>query len=334
MSGVDWIPGLGVGRHGARRPVPGRLRRARDVRQRANWYSDDGSPAAQVRLAGEAADGAGRAPGALGVGPWQRELELRRSRPIRTSAVRWLAGTTGAIRSADPAQRSRSASTWRTSRRIGASGPAEAAEACDFLSMHGYPIYAAVVGRADRRAAGAVPRADHALAGRRGTCCSRSSACPRHLAEGRRSRRSSPRTPRRATRGGCSTGCVWPDAPGACSGATATTTPGSGTIPPLDEAVHERSFGLWRADGSAKPAVGVVGAFAGATRSAASRRRLDRHRRRPLLAAARHRAPASVRPLQGDADRPGVTPAPVTAPSRHPRAARSVGGVPWYRGDT
>jgi hypothetical protein len=32
--------------------------------------------------------------------------------------------------------------------------------------------------------------------------------------------------------------------------------------PPLDLAVHERSFGLWRADASPKPAVAVVEAFA------------------------------------------------------------------------
>jgi len=38
--------------------------------------------------------------------------------------------------------------------------------------------------------------------------------------------------------------------------------------PPLDLAVHERSFGLWRADGSAKPSVAVVEAFAGAPRLA------------------------------------------------------------------
>jgi len=38
--------------------------------------------------------------------------------------------------------------------------------------------------------------------------------------------------------------------------------------PPLDLAVHERSFGLWRADGSAKPSVAVVEAFAGARRLA------------------------------------------------------------------
>jgi hypothetical protein len=40
-------------------------------------------------------------------------------------------------------------------------------------------------------------------------------------------------------------------------------------LPPLDLAVHERSFGLWRADASPKPAVAVVEAFA--KRSAAAR---------------------------------------------------------------
>ena len=39
--------------------------------------------------------------------------------------------------------------------------------------------------------------------------------------------------------------------------------------PPLDLAVHERSFGLWRADGSPKPSVAVIEAFAGARRLAA-----------------------------------------------------------------
>ena len=34
----------------------------------------------------------------------------------------------------------------------------------------------------------------------------------------------------------------------------------------MDLAQHERSFGLWRADGSPKPAVAAVEAFAGAER--------------------------------------------------------------------
>jgi hypothetical protein len=33
--------------------------------------------------------------------------------------------------------------------------------------------------------------------------------------------------------------------------------------PPLDEAAHERWFGLWRADGSPKPAVGEIHRFQG-----------------------------------------------------------------------
>jgi endo-1,4-beta-mannosidase len=36
--------------------------------------------------------------------------------------------------------------------------------------------------------------------------------------------------------------------------------------PPLDLAPHERSFGLWRADGSPKPSVAAVTAFVGAER--------------------------------------------------------------------
>ena len=36
--------------------------------------------------------------------------------------------------------------------------------------------------------------------------------------------------------------------------------------PPLDEAVHERSFGLWRSDGTPKPAVSSVARYIGIDR--------------------------------------------------------------------
>lgn len=42
--------------------------------------------------------------------------------------------------------------------------------------------------------------------------------------------------------------------------------------PPLDRARHERTFGLWRVDGSAKPSVAVVEAFVGAERCASGGR--------------------------------------------------------------
>jgi hypothetical protein len=38
------------------------------------------------------------------------------------------------------------------------------------------------------------------------------------------------------------------------------------TVPPLDAAVHERTFGLWRADGTPKPAVAELTARVGAVR--------------------------------------------------------------------
>ena len=58
------------------------------------------------------------------------------------------------------------------------------------------------------------------------------------------------------------------------------------TPAPFDEAVHERTFGLWRADGSPKPAVAEIEARVGAarpgrTRSAVARRRRRRVRDRP-----------------------------------------------------
>ena len=42
--------------------------------------------------------------------------------------------------------------------------------------------------------------------------------------------------------------------------------PATWHVPPLDEARHERSFGLWRSDGSAKPALDAVAAFVGSVR--------------------------------------------------------------------
>ena len=38
-----------------------------------------------------------------------------------------------------------------------------------------------------------------------------------------------------------------------CFGASATTRRRSHAVPPFDLAAHERSFGLWRADGSPSP---------------------------------------------------------------------------------
>ena len=56
--------------------------------------------------------------------------------------------------------------------------------------------------------------------------------------------------------------------PARCSGATRDYEPAIWGVPPLDQAIHERSFGLWRADGSPKPAVEAVAALTGTERLA------------------------------------------------------------------
>ena len=113
-------PGLGAGRH--RREI------LASGSSPAAGSSDEGSatgtadPAVWRRSGlawhGEAAARARRARGAVGVGPRQRELQLRRPARPRSSAGAWL-GAASARRSAVPTRRraSRSACTWRTWRR-------------------------------------------------------------------------------------------------------------------------------------------------------------------------------------------------------------------------
>ena len=107
------------------------------------------------------------------------------------------------------------------------------------------------------------------------TCCSRSLACPPTAGAIRPARQSGSRR-NLACRGA---GCGGLHRTSAC-GVAAGRLRGRDALvlhrlrlshlesPPLDLAVHERSFGLWRADGSPKPSVAVVEAFAGARRLA------------------------------------------------------------------
>ena len=311
--GLD--PGVGVGRHGARRPVPRGVRRARGARRACATGTRTRTSCAPRR--GWRARRRRRSPGTVrcGRGTWATRTPTARSRRIgRPRGDGWRRRP---ARSARPIPRrpSRSASTWRTWRRIGTSArrrPPRCATSSRCTAT-----------RSTRRGRTGRPtscwcrswRVSRAGWAAGPTCCSRSSDCPPRLA-------GEPAQPPFVTEdeaarytgrvldglrlAGCTGAMLW------CYG---DYDPRIWNDPPLDEAVHERSFGLWRADGSAKPAVGVVGGVRGRHVFAASRRRLDRHRRRPVLAAARRRAPAPVRPLQGGADRLGVT----TRPSRRDR---------------
>ena len=273
MSGVNWVPGWALGgsvRDDRFRVVSGG--RVSRVGLR-NWYADEEIARAQALLAGEAAAAlAGHE--AL----WAWDLGNENSNcvlpPSRSSARRWLERITTAIRTADPTALvtvGLHMEDLEEDRRL---GPREASEACDFLSMHGYPIYATWAdGPTDEHL---LPFLAHIT---------------RWLGEGREivfsefglptyraGNSSEERVPEQSQfllvgeeaaaayteralaalqTAGCAGAMVW---------CYTDYDPAIWAKPPLDMAVHERSFGLWRADDSPKPAVAAVHAFAGTTR--------------------------------------------------------------------
>jgi endo-1,4-beta-mannosidase len=267
MSGVDWIPAWALGgaeRDGrfrvvsAGRVVPDGVR---------NWYADPGILRAQTRLAGEAAAAlAGhRALWAWDLGNENSNCTIP---PDREAARRWLAATTGAIRTADPSAAVTIGIHMEDLEEDRHLGPAEAAEVCDFLTMHGYPIYAAWSdGPTDEHLVPFLARVTRWLGGGVDVLFSEfglptaprgEPAQPPFVTEDDAARYTG-RVLDGLRQAGCTGGMLW------CYG---DYDPRIWNDPPLDEAVHERTFGLWRADGSAKPAVGVAAAFAGATCSA------------------------------------------------------------------
>lgn len=266
MSGVDWIPAWALGgteRDARFRVVSGGRVVNDGVR---NWYADAGILDAQVRLAGESAAALAGHPAV-----WAWDLGNENSNctipPDRDGARRWLAGTAGAIRASDPAAAITIGIHMEDLEEDRHLGPREAADVCDFLTMHGYPIYAAWAdGPTDEYLVPFLAGVTRWLSGGTDIVFSEFGlpTAPR----------GAPVQPPFAAEdaaavytqqvldglrlAGCTGAMLW---------CYSDYRPQIWTDPPLDEAVHERSFGLWRADGSPKPAVGVVAAFAGASRS-------------------------------------------------------------------
>jgi endo-1,4-beta-mannosidase len=139
MSGVNWLP------QWATRPgPPGRFRVVSKGRVAAceprNWYLDSEVQQAQALLAREVAQVLRSEP-AL----WAYDLGNENSNcavpPDRNSAVQWLGRMAEAIRSSDANHAitlGLHAEDLEEDRRL---GPGEAARVCDFLCMHGYPLY-------------------------------------------------------------------------------------------------------------------------------------------------------------------------------------------------
>jgi endo-1,4-beta-mannosidase len=265
MSGVNWAPGWATGgTDGDRRfrvagPGPGPAASRVGLR---NWYSDPGIGAAQERLAGAVAS-ALRGHPAL----WLWDLGNENSNctipPDAAAGEAWLERMTGAIRAADPGRLitlGLHMEDLEDDRRI---GPAEVARHCDVVSMHGYPAYTGWAdGPTDDRLLPFLARVTAWLAGDAPVLFeefglptgSSDDTGPGRLVDEEDAAAYTGRALDGLRLAGCAGALLW------CFGDYAPALYGD---PPFDEALHERSFGLWRSDGTPKPAVAEITRRAG-----------------------------------------------------------------------
>jgi len=272
MSGVNWIPpwALEAVEETARfRVVAG----SKVVRAKLkNWYSDSGVMQAQALLAREVAAALARHP-AL----WAYDLGNENSNcvvpPSRESATAWLETIVGAIRSADSSHQitiGLHMEDLEEDRRL---GPKEAARVCDFLCMHGYPIYADWArGATDEMLLPFLGLITRWLGGKevlfeefgaptwpRDDWQAALSQTPLLVEE--EAAQYTQRSLAALQRFGMTGATLW---------CFCDYDEKLWSEPPLDEAVHERFFGLWRTDHSAKPALHEIERMSGAERRAYS----------------------------------------------------------------
>jgi endo-1,4-beta-mannosidase len=262
MSGANFIPEWALAGSAAK----GRFRviardRVVELGMR-NWYMDPLVFEAQALLARECASAlAGH--DAL----WGWDLGNENSNccapPTSDDGVRWLERIASAIRSADPSCRitiGLHMEDLEEDRRI---GPAEAARVCDVLCMHGYPIYAswsrspvdpellAFLADVTRWLAGTekdVLFAEFGAPTKNGDPEAERIAGGSLLTEDEAARYTA-RAFDRLRSSGAIGGLVW---------CYADYDRAIWSEPPLDHAPHERHFGLWHADGTAKPAAATL----------------------------------------------------------------------------
>ena len=260
MSGVNWIPTWALGgssRDPRFRVVSGG--RVVDTGLR-NWYTDSAVGDAQVLFAAEAA-----AALAGHEAVWTWDLGNENSNcvipPTRSAARAWLARLSSAIRSADATALvtvGLHMEDLEEDRRL---GPTEASEACDLLSMHGYPIYARWAdGPTDHQVLPFLARVTHWL-GEGGDLVFSEFGLPSLVVEDDAGAAYTARALEGLRCAGCLGALLW---------CYSDYDPALWESPPFDLAPHERSFGLWRADGSPKPAVAAIAAFVGAARCTAA----------------------------------------------------------------
>jgi endo-1,4-beta-mannosidase len=278
MSGVNWVPPWALGGSdgddrfrivSAGRVAAGGLR---------NWYTDPVVGGAQALFAREAAAAlAGHE--AL----WAWDLGNENSNcvvpPSRSTALDWLERIVSAIRTEDatvPITVGLHMEDLEEDRKL---GPQQVSETCDFLSMHGYPIYARwAEGPTDEQLLPFLARLTRWLGNGRDVLFSEfglptyrrddpsAESARRKTASMLVDEQTAAAYTGRALLALREAGCI-----GAMLWCYTDYDPSIWETPPLDLAVHERFFGLWRADGSPKPAVTAVTDLVGAARLDSSR---------------------------------------------------------------
>ncbi|MDQ2951261.1 MAG: cellulase family glycosylhydrolase [Chloroflexota bacterium] len=262
MSGANWLP-----RWATEPGPPGRFPVVCDgayAQARArNWFSDEDVIRAQELLARQAAT-------ALRGHPALRAWDLGNENSnvcipdTRDAGRTWLRRMRDALRAGDPGCRvtiGLHMEDLEQDRRI---GPAEAAEFCDFLCMHGYPLYApwarsrtdptlpAFLAEVTRWLGGDDKDVFFEEFGMPTPTSEDDSAADVFIAEALDLLYEAGTT-------GAMLWCFSDYVPALWDG------------PPLDVAPHERFFGLWRANGTAKPAARHLARYANVqTRSARS----------------------------------------------------------------
>jgi endo-1,4-beta-mannosidase len=269
MSGVNWIPEWALeslsGRQRFRIVAGNRVVKAAP----RNWFVDQEVIRAQTLLAGEVARALENHEGV-----WAWDLGNENSNcvtpPNRQAGLDWLERITSTIRSADPAHPITIGLHMEDLEEDRKLGPKEAAQFCDFLCMHGYPIYAPWSrSRTDALLLpylGLITKwlgSKDVLFEEFGAPTNTTTRDEKVVEVGfaqlteKESADFTSSALSLLNEYGLIGGFLW---------CYADYSQSLWQLPPLDQAAHERHFGLWRFDGSRKPATEVVASFAGTER--------------------------------------------------------------------
>ena len=236
-----------------------------------NWYADPLVFEAQALLARECARALA---GHAALSRWDLGNENSNCcvPPTSEDGRRWLDRIASAIRSADPScgiTLGLHMEDLEDDRRI---GPAEAAEVCDVLCMHGYPIYTSWCrSPTDPELVAFLTEVTRWLAGTEKDVLFAEFGAATRNGDPEAERGPSPLLSEHEADRYIRSAFVRLHAAGAVGGMVWCYADYDRAIwnePPLDRAPHERHFGLWHADGTPKPAAAALREWSGRTRVA------------------------------------------------------------------